>query len=843
MLPLTPDPAGDIKVLVYELGAFIALALWLFTPAITSPARRKPSALAPFLAAFLVLNVLAGLLSVNVGYSLGRECVKWSALMVIFLVCAEVFNTPRLAWRLVATVCVAVSISSLYGIVQFMGWDPFPWENLGDTLRSAPATFGNPNFASHVVLPSTVLAIGLCTQSRGRWAAGCAVIFLAHFALTQTRGSLLALGATVLFAATLWIVSRRVKRASRTLVITLCSVCVVTLIGLVTVGAAFSLRTGQPFPDDPSTTYRYHSFYGACQLIQDKPWLGHGPGMYRVVNPVYWSPLEQQRFLESNQMNFHVHNEPLEIAVEAGIAAAVAYLGVLVLGMYYGVMMGFRAGDPARRRVGLTLATVFLALLVDGFFGFNVHVPASAVLVCMLAGITAGVWRERTEPIERASTHGGWLPAIRRAGVAVCAAFIAFVAICDFGAQLFSQRGKDARHHEASVAAAQSFDKAMTLAPYDWLHPFDLSVVALDMNRPDEGERLLNQSLTLNPHFVSAQLAMGKALLNTANGATPDQRPDYLKKVIAHASPLAEEYSSFPEAHDVLGRAQFLLANWHMLHTDSDPSFLRATWRNAEEELERSAALGSEEAENLNTMLAMSRLAREEVPDTGPTDDAAPLHRYRAKILHASYGDEAAAERVYVHTANWYPNDIETWAAFYAFATATQREARFANALRKAAMASTETLPAPALAVARAYEPDAEAVTVAATELIAALSNHLTTNNDALLTAQQFGWAADALLARTLDVDLTKSARGMAFYQLGLVYEAGGDLVNALQRYDDAVAYAPTLFDARLALAQALALDEQWEKARAEYGAMLDLFSLNEEGRALIEQRLSELPS
>ena len=183
IFPLTPKPAVDVKVLGYKLCASVALIFSFFVFGRFRETIRQCSGLLPLFIAFLGLNLAAAFASANVGYSLFREFVKLLALTAIFVTAADSYRTPKQVWVLFSAICIAVSIASLYGILQFMGMDPFPWNDTGGMLRAAPATFGNPNVASHVLAPAIILACGLCTQRKGRWAFLCIPLFACHFAL------------------------------------------------------------------------------------------------------------------------------------------------------------------------------------------------------------------------------------------------------------------------------------------------------------------------------------------------------------------------------------------------------------------------------------------------------------------------------------------------------------------------------------------------------------------------------------------------------------------------------------------------------------------------------------
>ena len=736
IFPLTQE-VTDVKTLGYELCAFAALALWLFSPQHAQGPLWRSSALLPLFIAFLGLNLAAVFISPNMGYSLFREFIKLAALFILFVVAADVYHTPKQVWGLIGAICIAVSIASLYGFVQRMGIDPFPWGEDEGLLRRAPATFGNPNFASHTLTLTIILAGGLCTQRKGRWALLCIPLFLCHFAFTQTRGSLLALAGALILVLVALVVSRKVKNPSRAIATTLSTVLLAGMIGMAAVATITNVKTGQPYPFDKgeSITLRYHSFYGACRMIQDAPWLGHGPGMYQVVNPEYWTPLERERFSSLNKRNFHVHNEPLEIAVDAGLPAAIVYIAILILGLYYGLSLWFASNDSERRSLGLALAAFFLAFLLDGFFGFNLHVPVSAVLLFLVAGATVGVWRESKTPSVRRAFQYGWFPLSWRLVALGCAAIIPILGIRDFSAQFLHQRGLGATHYKAYAAAAQCFHKAALLAPYDWLHPFRLGETEVTTGNLDEAAKHFARTLELNPNHVYAMFEMAQAMFNIAVSSPGDKAQAPLNEAVNYAERAAQFNPLFPEVHDLLGRASFRRAR---LLTDSSPGetpeAVEKAWREAEQHLLEAIECGSKDKYKLYQLIAFARLARGDVlgaqkalihsledkpgemetwqlflqssQKTGkydsirtsldrhienlkwsrsaPSDELGALYLLRAKVLYAGYGDKSGAEEAFLRAVEKCPGRADAWAAFRAFAKSVGREETFKAALLQA---------------------------------------------------------------------------------------------------------------------------------------------------------------
>jgi putative inorganic carbon (hco3(-)) transporter len=851
VFPLTPQPATDIKVLGYQVFAFGLLVLWLFRPAHDLRAAWRASAFVPLFLIFVGLHLAASFVSPNVGYSLVWEMSKWAALFILFLIAADTFYTPAQFWALVGAICLAVAVASLYGFAQYLGRDPFPWQDTTRMLRSAPATFGNPNFASHALAPTLVLAIGLATQRRGWWVLAVIPIFAGHFALTQTRGSLLGLAAASFMVLVALLVATRVHRPARAIALTFGALVLAAALGLAGVVTVANRTTGQPFPidDSESITLRYHSFYGACLIIHDKPWLGHGPGMYDVVNPAYWTPLQQERFSTQRKKDDHVHNEPLEIAVNAGVPAAIAYIAILVLGVYYGLRLWFTSGERGRRRLGLTCAAFFLVFLIDGLFGFNLHIPVSAVLFFLIAGAMAGVLRAPESlpaPAVRPKPrrHLAW-----RVALLVCAALIPIVGIRHFAAQFWHQRGQGAMHYGAYAAADEAFAKAASLAPYHWLHPYFRGLSSKETGRPEDGMPHFDRALTLHPNFRDAQFRLAEAMFNLAANPQGASEPLPLEQVTAYAEQVAQYNPLLPEIHDLLGRAAYLHARRLTdAHDGPVPDAVEAAWLEAEQHLMEAIARESKAVYKLYHLIALARFARhdlrgaqhaliasiEDKPDELETwqifqrisrtsgrydtlltslnrrlddlnrtraaspNEVAALALMRAEVMHAGYGDHAGAEAEYLRVVHAVPARLEAWAALHAFAEATDRNELFTETLLHAARpehAASHELPPLALAAAAGIQQGEEGIAGAVLALAEALQQTPAPAVDS--TADVSSWAVDVFAARARQLELPAQTAGEVFLRLGLLYSAMQNFEAAAQHLAAAI---PHLTDDLLVL-------------------------------------------
>lgn len=838
--PFTPDPSVDTKAVTYVLAACAALLLWALTP--VENMRWRPTPVAFCVWAFLAINVVAATQSVNVGFSLQRECVQLTALTILAVTTAAVFRTPQQAWSLLASICLAVSLASCYGLAQRAGLDPFPWDDPSRMLRQAPATFGNPNVASHVLAPALVFACGLYFQKRMRWAVVCAGLFIAHFSLTRTRGALFALAGTLLLLAVLYLAARRVKNPSRAVALSAAAVLGVFFMTACGVGLYYLKNTGSPYPDDSSLTPRFHSFYGACRMIADEPWLGRGPGMFQVANPDYWTDHEQEHVVLLREVNTHVHNEPLEIAADAGLPAGIVYTAILVLCGFQNLVMGLRSREPSRRILGLTLGAFFCTFLLDGIFGFNVHVPSSAVLFFLLIGLSLGIEAEDggSVPCPASRAAKGGVYAVRGLCCGLACA-LAFFGVRDYAGKVFYQHGMTAMDAQMHAEASLSFTKAEALAPYDWRFAFQHGTALSRMGEFAQASVALSRAVDLHPGDIVTIQDAAKAFFNLASSSAGDEAYQAMEASVAYANRASRLNPRAPDAFDSMGRVAMLRAERlnqaHAGSATSEPAV--EEWQRAEELLTKAIELGSKNKGELWRLVASTRMRRDNprgamkalarALDAKP-DDVASYRLYleasrsagdyagllgildwqetvmsrarkyddavgmldlvRARAIIEGYGETNAARETLVKAAKEQPADPEVWAALRWFAAVTGQKPLLATAFREQlpGLREAETaLPGEVAAAVEGLEEGDAGLVAGVRRLTAVAEAGKAAGLVSIFPEDRFSWVADVLSEKASSLKQSPQVAGEVHIRLAAVY-------GQCNLFDEAAAH----FDAAL---------------------------------------------
>ena len=578
LVPWTSQPTGHVKVLWYQLGAALAAMGWAAGG--VGPnwrgAAREPLAL--LFLSFVALNAAAVAASLNPLYS-AMQWTRLAALLAIFLGSGAWLRSSDRVWSACRWVCWAMAAASVYGFGQHFGYDPFPWDTeLAERfgfLKQGPSTLGNPNVASHALVLAIVLASGLALGTRNWVYWGVAALFVAHLGLTHTRGALLALGAAAALGVMAAIARRMFVGSGMRTYAPVAGLAVLAVLLASAAMAASTITRGAGAPFDDSIVLRYHAFHGAARMAQAAPLLGYGPGGYELANPPFWSDHEQRVYAEQGLFNDHVHNEPLEFAVEAGLPASVLFCAILLIAVLRNLRHAAAGGMWALR---LMLAAFFAAFFVDGLFGFNFHAPVSGVLCAAALGATVGL-ETSAGPVKL-----GW---VTRTVLAITAVLLATVATLDFAGELIKQRGRGALQKGAPEYAADAFARATKLKAYDWTSWYLRGRAAIALGKTDQAIEHFEAALDRNPNHVPALLALGRSGLSQASNDSAvalDAVADTIEKA-RRLSP----YSA--EAHDLTGRLEMLRAS----RGPNDDSGANADiWARAEAAFERASELAGE---------------------------------------------------------------------------------------------------------------------------------------------------------------------------------------------------------------------------------------------------------
>jgi len=305
------------------------------------------------------------------------------------------------AWwdRLVAALLAGELITSVIGIRQLFG-DSSALARWSDSNSVAEgtvriySTLENPNLLAGFLLPVLPLAVVALLRWRSRlqrlFALTALLLGLVALVLTYSRGAWMGMVASLAVVGLL-LALRHTRhwppfwRRALPLALLLGGAVVLAVLVLQVEPLrvrVLSLLAGR---EDSSNNFRMNVWTSVLQMIQERPWLGIGPGntAFNLIYPLYQQP-------KFNALS--AYSIPLELAVEAGIPGLLAGLGL--------VFTAIRTGLAQRRAEGslvlpsLAAVAVFVGLGVQGltdtiFFRPEVQLQAFFCLATLAAAAAA----------------------------------------------------------------------------------------------------------------------------------------------------------------------------------------------------------------------------------------------------------------------------------------------------------------------------------------------------------------------------------------------------------------------------------------------------------------------
>ncbi|MCP4482497.1 MAG: tetratricopeptide repeat protein [bacterium] len=246
----------------------------------------------------------------------------------IFFVIAFEFNTLKRIQRLIFWIIVGALVSSLYGLIQVLGLDPFAWKGaFGPRIFS---TFGNPNFFSAYLVWVIPIMLSYVILTR-KWMYFCvALISIFCVFWSQSKASWIGLSAALTvfaFLSVRFFAHFNTKNLKKIMIIFITGVLIVSS------GAVWYFSTKRI----DSVRFRVFTWQSTWEMIREPIFinplrsqlLGNGIGTFKTVYPKYRKP--EIFYIEGkhNTETDHPENEFLEIWYEEGVLGFSIFLWML----------------------------------------------------------------------------------------------------------------------------------------------------------------------------------------------------------------------------------------------------------------------------------------------------------------------------------------------------------------------------------------------------------------------------------------------------------------------------------------------------------------------------------
>ena len=356
-------------------------------------------------------NYAAGTLhtiSIN-PYATRQELFNLLAYAAVFYVIVKHYRTKEQIHSLIKTVLRIAGFLVIFAIIQKLTWNGriFWFYPVDEGLRSGAGIWGpyiNRNhFAGYMemviplglalliysspdikTLPGVPLSVRMARLRASGNLAPFILLFLGILVMstcllmTLSRGGIAAFGISSLFFA--WITNKRRSVKKKTLLL----LVIIGTVILVAVLPAVWDQVEQRFEglQADSNIGRLPVWKESLGIIKDYPLLGSGFGTFENTYMRY------QRPASSLLLYTHAHNDYLELMTDAGIAGFFLTIS-LVLIFFISI---YRAWRTRHNKFSICFGagglTSFVAIGIHSIADFNMHIPANALLLSVIAGIT-----------------------------------------------------------------------------------------------------------------------------------------------------------------------------------------------------------------------------------------------------------------------------------------------------------------------------------------------------------------------------------------------------------------------------------------------------------------------
>jgi len=392
------------KELAFEILVIIGLMLWKLKMVNKEEVKITRTPLNLPVLAFMAICALSLLWSNSPMVSLLELPLFLAGPILYFIVVNNVHDEHQIN-RLLIPLLIISSLLGVYGIFQYQGIDFSFWKaNIG--RQQVFGLFGNVNyFAEYLIIPLP-LAISLFFACRNRTKKILLLVGIlamgGSLLLTFTRGSYLAIGISSLFTFLLYLVVQGkgfIKEHKKIFIFILSLIILVTFLFVLPnplnePGTVISKIQGRisitQFTQGSSLKRRIAIWEFTGLIIKDHPLLGSGLGTFKYNSLSYQAKFfdrGENRHLYPYGIADKVHNEYLQLGAEIGIMGLGIFLWLIISYFNYGIKLLKRIKDKYKQGIIIGLMGGIVAVLIDGIFGFPLHLPATLVLFWLFIGL------------------------------------------------------------------------------------------------------------------------------------------------------------------------------------------------------------------------------------------------------------------------------------------------------------------------------------------------------------------------------------------------------------------------------------------------------------------------
>ena len=355
-----------------------------------------PSSMLPLHAPTSMLHAPCSLLPLTLSLSAtSTALLKWMAYASVFFLAAT-FPPHRSLLPLIVALFVIGFAEAVYGLYGYLNQsDYLLWFRKKYDMSSVTGTYINRNHFAGLMSLCIPVSLGLfasrISSRAGHYGALSLyflfmglVIMVLGLIFSMSRMGQFSLIVGMVFVGGLYIASiiKRGRRRSSTLVIA--SLLVLCLAGLWGMWKGLGPVEERWSTIEASYADRSLFWQSTMKLVRNFPLAGTGLGTYVLAYPPY-KPDKLGAVIVD-----HAHNDYLEFLSEVGLAGFIPWLAFFLLFLVLTIRAWFRRRNTFSVFIGAGGLAATVALLTHSLADFNLQIPANAMLLFLVMGLT---WR------------------------------------------------------------------------------------------------------------------------------------------------------------------------------------------------------------------------------------------------------------------------------------------------------------------------------------------------------------------------------------------------------------------------------------------------------------------
>jgi len=346
----------------------------------------------------LPLLLLFGCGAMNVATSVYRHQTEASLYLfayylLLYFVIRQQLRTTRRIIGLAFILVLVGSGEALFGLTQYLQGAATILGYATPNIGTVNATyFSHNHFAGFLILilPIAVgLFVGAIRVEKKFFLFILISLMGTALVLSLSRGAFLGIG-VAMFGFLVSLIIKRVQEGERLWKILAVLILIVGVIAIGITAIGFSpiahrslLESFLPNAATIHKEIRFPLWRSSLEIVKDFPIAGSGLGTFQFMIERY-RPLE----LSQEQAAVYAHNDYVQLAAEMGIPALLLVLWGLW--RFYRRMLRTYFAHEDQLLTSLLLGGICscLAISVQSIFDFNMHIPANALLCCVVVALT-----------------------------------------------------------------------------------------------------------------------------------------------------------------------------------------------------------------------------------------------------------------------------------------------------------------------------------------------------------------------------------------------------------------------------------------------------------------------